>query len=125
MDHSSDHGMGKRVGQVAQGARREGWMTRARRKSVLAIAVGILAIIVVTTGVDIALHFAGVFPPLNVPIDNKLSLIALSYRIVISIAGAWLTARLAPARPMKHALMLGLVGTVLGALGEITTIGKG
>ena len=51
------------------------------------------------------------------PLTDALALLATSYRIVISVAGAWLTARLAPARPMKHALILGGVGTVLGLVG--------
>jgi hypothetical protein len=37
--------------------------------------------------------------------------------IVIGIAGAWLTARLAPATPPKHAVLLGIVGTFLGLVG--------
>jgi hypothetical protein len=100
-------------------------MSRATKRSIVAVVVGMVAIIVVTTVVDIALHLAEFFPPLGVPLDNRQSLMALSYRIVISIAGAWLTARLAPARPMKHALILGAIGTVLGAMGAAATWSKG
>jgi len=75
----------------------------------------------VTTVVDIALHLAGVFPPMSVPLNDALSLLATSYRLVIGIAGAWLTARLAPAKPMKHALILGGIGTLLGLAGVIAT----
>ena len=89
------------------------------------MVVGFVAIIVATTVVDIVLHVTGVFPPMNVPIDDRLSLIASSYRLVISVGGAWLTAKIAPARPMKHALILGVVGTFLGTLGVVTTWGKG
>src|SRR5438445_2386571 len=84
------------------------------KKSAWAVVAGVLVIIVVTTLVDIVLHAAGVFPPMNQPISNALALLATSYRIVISVGGAWLTARLAPERPMKHALILGCVGVVLG-----------
>ena len=91
------------------------------RKSVWAMVAGVLFILIVTTLVDIALHALGVFPPMDQPLDDKLSLLATSYRIVISIGGAWLTARLAPANPMKHALILGLVGTVLGLVGVVAT----
>jgi hypothetical protein len=91
------------------------------RKSVWAVVAGVLFIIIVTTVIDIALHALGVFPPMDQPLDDKLSLLATSYRIVISIGGAWLTARLAPANPMKHALILGLVGTVLGLVGVVAT----
>jgi hypothetical protein len=95
------------------------------RKSVWAVVAGVLFIIIVTTLVDIALHALGVFPPMDQPLDDKLSLLATSYRIVISIGGAWLTARLAPANPMKHALILGLVGTVLGLVGVVATWNRG
>jgi len=95
------------------------------RKSVWAMVAGVLFILIVTTLVDIALHALGVFPPMDQPLDDKLSLLATSYRIVISIGGAWLTARLAPANPMKHALILGLVGTVLGLVGVVATWNRG
>lgn len=90
-------------------------------KSTWAVVAGVLFIIVVTTSVDVLLHVMGVFQPMNKPIDDKLALLATSYRIVISIAGAWLTARLAPTNPMKHAMILGVVGTVLGVIGVVAT----
>ena len=91
------------------------------KKSIWAVVAGVLFIIVVTTLVDIALHAAGVFPPWNQPIDDKLALLATSYRVVISIAGAWLTAKLAPHKTMKHAMILGLVGVALGLVGLVAT----
>lgn len=100
-------------------------MQASTKKSILAVVAGVVAIIVLTTVVDIVLHLWGVFPSMNVPLDDRLSLIASSYRLAIGIGGAWLTARLAPAEPMKHALILGLVGTALGFLGVILTWGKG
>jgi hypothetical protein len=94
-------------------------------KSAGAVATGVVFIIVVTTGVDVVLHAVGVYPPWNVPIDDRLSLLATAYRIVISVAGAYLTARLAPSGPMGHALVLGVLGTVLGVIGVVATWGKG
>jgi hypothetical protein len=91
------------------------------RKSVWAVAAGLLFIIGVTTLVDVILHLAGVYPPMDQPIDNSLALLATIYRLVISIAGAWLTARLAPAQPMKHAMALGYVGVGLGLVGLVAT----
>jgi hypothetical protein len=90
-------------------------------KSIGAVVAGVLFIVIVTTAVDIAMHAAGVFPPAGQKLSDALALLATSYRIVISIAGAWLTAKLAPGRPMKHALVLGVVGTVLGLLGVALT----
>ena len=91
------------------------------KKSTWAMVAGLLFIIVVTTLVDILLHVTNVFPPMDQPIDDALALLATSYRIVISVGGAWLTARLAPDEPMKHAMMLGYVGVVLGLVGVVAT----
>jgi hypothetical protein len=91
------------------------------KKSIWAVVAGLLVIIVVTTGVDIVLHAVGVFPPMGQPIDDGLALLATLYRVVISVGGAWLTARLAPGEPIKHALVLGAVGTVLGLVGVVVT----
>jgi hypothetical protein len=55
------------------------------------------------------------------PLTDTLAVVATSYRIVISIAGAWLTARLAPHSPMKHAIILGVAGTILGVVGVVAT----
>ncbi len=95
------------------------------RKSVWAVVAGVLVIIVVTTLVDIVLHAAGVFPPMGQPINEPLALLATSYRIVISVGGAWLTARFAPDKPMKHAMILGYVGVVLGLVGVVATWNRG
>jgi hypothetical protein len=91
------------------------------RRSIWAVLAGMLFIIVVTTLVDIVLHAARVFPNIGQPLNDTLALLATSYRIIISVYGAWLTARLAPIQPMKHALILGLVGVVLGFVSVITT----
>jgi hypothetical protein len=100
-------------------------MAPMNKKSIWAVVAGVLVIIVVTTLVDIVLHLAHVFPPMDQPINDSLALLATSYRIVISVGGAWLTARLAPDQPMKHALILGVVGTVLGLVGVVATWNRG
>ena len=94
-------------------------------KSIWSVAAGVLFIIIVTTLVDVLLHVTKVYPPVDVPLDDQLSALATSYRIVISVAGAWLTARLAPDKPMKHAMILGVVGTILGIVGAVATWNKG
>jgi len=86
-------------------------------RSIGAVFAGVIFIIVATTLVDVVLHLTGVFPPIGEMLDDRLALIATSYRVIISVAGARLTAKLAPGKPMKHALILGLVGTVLGLAG--------
>ena len=92
-----------------------------KMRSVWAVVAGVLVVLVVTTVVDIVLHLTGVYPPAGRPLSDALSALATSYRIVIGVAGAWLTARLAPHKPMKHAMILGLVGVVLGLVGVVAT----
>jgi len=99
-------------------------MNTTTKQSIWALIAGILFVIVVTTLVDILLHAAGVFPPLGNPIDDWQSLIAVSYRFVIGSAAGYLTAKLAPANPMKHAMILGIIGTVLGTLGVVASWGS-
>ena len=90
-------------------------------KSVWAVFAGVLFIIVVTTLVDMLLHAIGVYPPMNQPLTDALAVLATAYRVVISIVGAWITAWLAPDKPLKHAIILGVVGTLLGTLGVVAT----
>jgi hypothetical protein len=90
-------------------------------RSLWAVVAGVLFIVVVTTVVDLILHAMGFFPAVNMPISDVQAAVATAYRIVISVAGGWLTARLAPNQPMQHALILGLVGTLLGVIGAAAT----
>ena len=95
------------------------------KQSLWAVVAGAVVAIVATTLVDVVLHIAHVFPPINDPINDALALLATSYRIVIGVAGAWLTARLAPDKPLKHALILGYLGVALGLVGVVVTWNKG
>ena len=90
-------------------------------KSIWAVVAGVLFIVVVTTLVDILLHAVSIYPPQGVPLTDGLALLATAYRFVISVAGAWITAKLAPHGPMKHAMVLGVVGTCLGLVGVFAT----
>ena len=96
-------------------------MNKNTWKSIRAVVAGVLFIIIVTTLVDIVLHVAHVYLGMKEPLTDALALLASSYRLVIGVAGGWLTARLAPDRPMRHALILGWVGVVLGLVGLVAT----
>lgn len=100
---------------------------RPRRvlRSIGAVFAGVLAIVVLSTANDMVLHATGVFPPMGQPMSDALFLLALAYRTVYGVAGGYITARLAPGRPMKHALVLGAIGVALGTVGTVVTWNKG
>ena len=92
-------------------------------RSVGAIVVGFLAVVVLSLGTDQVLHILKVYPPWGEPMPQPgLNALALSYRIVFTIFGSYLAARIAPRNPMRHAMILGLIGTVFGTAGAIATI---
>lgn len=86
---------------------------------------GMLLIIILDTSLDVIMHATGIYPPWFQPMRTSLWLLALGYRIVDSIAGCYLTARLAPDRPLVHALVLGAIGVVFSTAGVIATWSKG
>lgn len=93
---------------------------RPRRilRRVGAVAAGLLAIFAVTTVTDLVMHATGVYPPSGAPpMSSALFLLAFAYRFVFDVAGCWLTARLAPDRPMRHAMVLGAIGLALSIAG--------
>jgi hypothetical protein len=94
-------------------------------KSIGAVLAGLLLIVILSSAVDVVLHATGVFPPWGQPMSDALFALATGYRIVISVGGCWVAARLAPNRPMQHALVLGAIGFVISAIGAAVTIGRG
>jgi hypothetical protein len=93
--------------------------TRLLRR-VGAVLAGLAAIFAVTSVTDAIMHAIGVFPPVGAPaMSSALFLFAFAYRFVFDVAGSYLTARLAPDRPMRHALALGAIGLVLSIAGAI------
>ncbi len=94
-------------------------------RSIGAVFAGLIVIFVLSTAVDVVLHATGVFPPWGNPMSDPLFALATAYRIVISIGGCYIAARLAPDRPMKHALALGVVGVVVSIAATIATWNRG
>jgi hypothetical protein len=89
------------------------------------VLAGALAAIVLSIGTDVAMNAAGIFPPLGEPMRDSLLLLATVYRTVYGVAGSYLTARLAPDRPMAHALTLGVLGLIASIAGTVAMWNKG
>jgi hypothetical protein len=98
---------------------------RTTGRSVAAVAAGFVATAALSLGLDAALHAAGIFPPWGTRMAEGLFVLATAYRVAFTVLGGWLTARLAPARPMTHAWALGLVGTAVAAAGAAATWNAG
>jgi hypothetical protein len=89
-------------------------------RSVLAIVAGFLFIGALSFGTDAALRAASVYPPAGQPMaDIGLLLLATAYVAVYAIVGCWLTACLAPSRPMLHALILGALGLAFNVMNAV------
>jgi putative Mn2+ efflux pump MntP len=93
-------------------------------KSIGAFLAGMLTVVILSIGTDAILENIGVFPSFdeqqkNGLFDWRLLLLALVYRCIYTIAGGYVTARLAPSNPMRHVIVLGSVGTVLATIGAI------
>lgn len=89
-------------------------------KSVWAVLAGILINVVMSTGTDTILEKAGIFPPQNAgAFTTGMLAIALGYRLVYTFLGGYATAKLAPDRPLRHVIILGVIGTILCIIGTI------
>jgi len=90
-------------------------------QSVWAIVAGFLFVVILSVATDAFFHKLGVFPPLGEYIPDKPLLLATTYRVIFGIIGSYITARLAPHSPMRHALIGGCIGMALGAIGAVAT----
>lgn len=89
-------------------------------RSTGAVLAGFVAVFVLSLATDQLFHVLEVYPPWGQPMtDAGLLLLALTYRIAYGIAGGYITARLAPYAPMRHALIGGSIGFVLSLAGGI------
>jgi hypothetical protein len=94
-------------------------------RHVWAILAGFLAGAVPSLVTDVILHAIRVFPPWSQPIGDGLSALATSYRIVFGVAGSYIAGRLAPNRPMLHAMVLGVMGFAVCIVGTVVTWNQG
>ena len=90
-----------------------------------AVLAGLLAVIILSIGTDVVLHATGVSPPLGQAMADALFLLGTAYRTIYAVAGSYITARLAPDRPIKHALVLGVLGLVVSIVGAVATWNRG
>ena len=92
-------------------------------KSIGAVLSGLIFIGISHTAVDKILEGLGIFPNPDEGLHvTWMLVVALAYRTVLSIVGCYITAALAPSRPMLHALILGFIGLVISTIAAINLI---
>src|SRR6266852_8009590 len=94
-------------------------------RSISAVVAGILTGVILSIGTDAVLHATHLFPPMGQRMSDALFVLATAYRIVYAIVASYIIARLAPDRPMQHALVGGALGFVVSAVGTVVTWNKG
>ena len=93
-------------------------------RSVAAVLAGLLEVVVLSIGTDAVLHGTGIFPPPGQPVDTFF-MVATAYRTLYAVIGSYVAARMAPDRPMHHALALGVVALVISIVGAVVTWSRG
>ncbi|MBC7836532.1 hypothetical protein H7X87_02025 [Acetobacteraceae bacterium] len=88
-------------------------------KSIGAIVAGFLTVVILSVGTDYILEALGVFPPASEQglYVTWMLVLAFIYRSIYTVAGGYVTAMLAPANPLRHIIVLGVLGTLGGIVG--------
>lgn len=87
-------------------------------RSVGAVLAGFVTTAILSVATDAVCHATGLFPPVEVRMADAMFVIPAVYRALFTVAGGWVTARLAPANPMRHGWVLAGLG-LLGGLGGL------
>jgi len=90
-------------------------------KSIGAVLGGFVTVFILSVLTDVILEKLGIFPPQTQPekYTSLMLLFALIYRGAYTVIGGYITAKLAPSKPMKHAIILATIGTIVAILGTI------
>ena len=96
--------------------------TGTRGRSIWAVVAGFLVVVALSIGTDLILHAVGFYS--GPKLDDKQSAIATIYRTLYAVLGSYITARLAPNKPLKHALIGAAIGTLIAAVGALATWNK-
>jgi MFS family permease len=101
-------------------------MNKKTFRSIAAVLAGFIAVFVLSVLTDSILENMGVFPPQNDPAayTGWMLLLALVYRSIFTVVGGYIAAALAPDRPMRHVMILGIIGFMLATLGLVANLNR-
>jgi hypothetical protein len=94
-------------------------LSRQTGRSIGAVLAGFLVVVVFSLATDAVMRRAGIFPPAGQGMSHLRFALATAYRVVYSVAASFVTASLAPNRPMFHAMLGGFIGLAAGILGAV------
>jgi hypothetical protein len=97
-------------------------MKKLKLKSIGAVVAGFICVALLSILTDSIFEKMGIFPGTSQPqlYTAWMLWISLAYRSVFTIVGGYVTARLAPQKPMSHVyalMVLGFIGGVAGVVG--------
>lgn len=87
-------------------------------RSIWAVVAGLIVVVGLALIGDVISQKTGLYPMDGSVATNGAFAIFLAYRLVFTVLGGYVTARLAPQNPVKHAVILGAIGTA-GALAGV------
>ena len=90
-----------------------------RARNFGAIAAGFFVTAIASVATDAIMHATGVFPMSPRVMSDPLFALAAAYRALFTVAGGYMTARMAPDQPMRHAWILAGIGLVAGLAGVV------
>jgi peptidoglycan/LPS O-acetylase OafA/YrhL len=93
-------------------------------RSIWAVVAGFLIVFVLSSLGDVVSKMAGLIPTDGSNPTFKAFYIFTAYRLVFTVLGGYVTARLAPRNPMKHAVILGVIGTAAALVGVFALASK-
>jgi hypothetical protein len=88
-------------------------------RSVGALVAGFASVAILSIGADAVLHALNYYPNDGTAGSDPQLAVALAYRTVFTVLGGLITAWLAPANRLRHAVILGAIGTVFAVLGAM------
>jgi hypothetical protein len=90
---------------------------KAMLSSAAAIGSGFAVTAILSIATDAAMHGLKVFPQSPETMSGSLFALASGYRALFTVCGGFVTARLAPSRPLRHAGILAGLGLLAGLAG--------
>jgi uncharacterized BrkB/YihY/UPF0761 family membrane protein len=95
-------------------------MKRETLRSLGAVIAGFALLVILSMITDSILERTGVMKTQPFAANPVwLIVVIVLYRTIFNTLGCYLTARIAPDNPMKHAIILGIIGVVLTTVGLI------